>query len=581
MKRIWHCGLLLLLGVAFVSAAAGFGEKAKSRRETALGRRIANFVLPDVVGKQIGMADFVEKRALVVVFLGTECPIGNAYIPVLKDLRREYADKGVEFLAVNAIPSDSAEAVAAHAKKYEIDFPLLVDGEQAAVQQFDAERMTEVFVLDERRVVRYHGRIDDRVGYDYRRDEPRRKDLAIALDEVLAGKPVSVAETETAGCLITRRGRQQKAEVTYADVAPILKQHCVDCHHPGTAAPFSLLRYEDAANWSEMIGEVVQQRRMPPWHADPRFGHFENERRLPQKDIDTLSAWVAAGAPRGSVGDAITGVDVSEGWRIKPDVVFEIPEEFKVPASGTISYKYFRTPTNFTEDTWLQAAECRPGNRAVVHHIIVFYRDPKTKKREWIAATAPGAEPVVFPAGLGRKIPAGAELIWQVHYTANGKDEVDRSQVGFVFCKERPKYNVKTHDISNPLFQIPAGDANFKVQSFVPVQKNAVVLSYFPHMHVRGKSFEYEAVYPDGRQEKLLSVPHYDFNWQNTYRLKEPLHFPKGTMIRCTAHYDNSSANPANPDPAKTVKWGDQTWEEMMIGYVDYYYEDEAVNDAN
>ena len=269
--------------------------------------------------------------------------------------------------------------------------------------------------------------------------------------------------------------------------------------------------------------------------------------------------------------------EFAEGWRIgKPDVVFQMPKEFTVPADSEVKYKYFTTKTNFTEDVWIQAAECRPGNREAVHHIIVFYRDPeKPKQKEWIAATAPGAEPLIFPEGFGRKIPAGAELVWQMHYTTTGKEEVDRSEIGLVFCKEPPKHNVTTFGITNHRFRIPAGAENHEVVSFVPLAQDAVILSLFPHMHLRGKDFLYEAVYPDGRTERLLSVPQYDFSWQNTYRFKTPLRLPKGTVIRCTAHYDNSVENPANPDPTQEVRWGDQTWEEMMIGYIDFYFADD------
>jgi hypothetical protein len=253
-----------------------------------------------------------------------------------------------------------------------------------------------------------------------------------------------------------------------------------------------------------------------------------------------------------------------------------MPEEFTVPASGTVRYKYYKTPTNFTEDMWVQAAEPRPGNRSVVHHIIVYYRLPNAKKGDdpvWIAATAPGADPVVFPPGFGRKIPAGAELVWQMHYTSNGKVESDRSELGLVFCKQPPQYNVENFGIANMRFKIPAGASNHRLEAQIPVSKDTVLLSLMPHTHLRGKDFEYEATYPDGRREILLSVPQYDFNWQHTYRFTEPKRIPKGSTIRCVAHYDNSANNPANPDPTKTVRWGEQTWDEMMIGYMDFYTE--------
>lgn len=574
--------LFLVLGAAALADDAPPGRQAADP-DSILGRRVPNFVLPDSEGKEAGLADFADKQAVVLLFTGTACPIANAYVPVLNQLSGDYADQNVAVMAINSVPGDTQEKIAAHAKEYAITFPVLIDEQQTALSILGARRMAEVFLLDRRQTVRYHGRIDDRFGYDYKRAEPSRHDLRAALDELLAGKPVSVPETDAAGCLITRRELQTKqGEIAYAEhVAPILQKHCVDCHHPGTAAPFSLLTADDAANWSEMIREVVRQRRMPPWHADPRFGHFANERRLSQDEIDTLTAWVDAGAPIGDAAQAPAPAQVTEGWRIgQPDVVFQMPREFTVKADGEVAYQYFTTPTNFTEDVWIQAAECRPGNRAVVHHIIVFYRMPGSRKGRgrddlvWISATAPGADPLVFPPGLGRKIPAGAELVWQLHYTPTGKEEVDRSEIGLVFAKEPPEHDVTTFGIQNQKFEVPPGASRYEVVSMIPLLHDSVIMSLFPHMHLRGRDFQYEAIYPDGRRETLLSVPQYDFNWQHTYRFETPLRLPQGSMIRCIAHFDNSAENPANPDPSQPVRWGDQTWEEMMIGYINFYRED-------
>jgi len=575
VSRLLPSFILLIFSVSAVADEAPGGNSP-------VGRRIANFVLKSTDGKDVGLADYADREAVVVVFTSTACPIANAYVPVLNELSQTYAGQKVAVIGINSNPGDTAEEVAAHAKEYSIGFPVLVDDQQSALSICGARRTAEVFLLDHRQTVRYHGRIDDRFGYDYKRAEPRRHDLREALDELLAGKPVTVPETTAAGCLITRRELQTKrGEITYAEhVAPILQKNCVDCHHPGTAAPFSLLTAAEAANWSEMIREVVLQRRMPPWHADPRFSHFVNERRLSQEEIDTLAAWVDGGAP---VGDAPPELktEAAEGWRIgTPDVVFQMPHEYTVKATGEVAYQYFTTPTDFEEDVWIQAAECRPGNRAVVHHIIVFYRDPDANSGRgrdnmvWISATAPGADPLVFPPGLGRKIPAHAQLVWQVHYTPTGKEEVDRSEIGLVFAKKPPEHNVMTFGIQNHRLEVPPGATRHEVVSNLPVQHDSVLMSLFPHMHLRGRDFMYEAIYPDGRRETLLSVPQYDFNWQHTYRFETPIHIPQGTLIRCTAHYDNSADNPANPDPSSPVRWGDQTWDEMMIGYIDFYRDD-------
>jgi hypothetical protein len=362
-----------------------------------------------------------------------------------------------------------------------------------------------------------------------------------------------------------------------------MQDKCQTCHHPGTAAPFTLASYDDAVHWADTIKEVLTEKRMPPWHADPRYGHFSNDRRLPKEELDTLLTWLDTGMELGDKKDLPPSRTYADGWVIgKPDVIFELPEEQTVPAKGVVPYQYFITPTNFKEDVWIQAAEARPGNRAVVHHIIVSFRDPKTKERQngrgfgdgFIVGTAPGDMPLILEPGVAKRIPAGAELVWQMHYTPNGKEAKDKSQVGLIFYrgKEPPKYNAQTRGISNGNFAIPPGAPNHLVESEWQVPRDTLLISFMPHMHLRGKDFEYRAEYPDGRKEIILSVPHYDFAWQTSYRLAEPLLLPKGTKIHCTAHFDNSPANPANPDPKIEVTWGDQTWEEMMIGWIDFVW---------
>lgn len=543
-----------------------------------VGRKISDFVLPDPQGKMIGLGDYNDKRGVVVVFLGTACPIGNAYLPILAELRTAYAAKQIEVLGIYANPGDTQESISKHRTEYNIEFPVLLDAKQETLGLFGATRMAETFLLDSRYVVQYHGRIDDRIGYDYKREDAQHHDLRNAIDALLSNEPIAKPETDTAGCLITHREqRKKRGTVNYAEhIAPLLAKHCVDCHHPGTAAPFSLTSYDDAANWAEMMREVVVQRRMPPWHADPRFGTFANDRRLSVEEIDTLAAWVDSGSPLGDPAKVPAAPTFEQGWRIgRPDIVFTMPRTYKVPAKGTVSYQYFVTPTDFKEDMWVQAAEPRPGSRAAVHHIIVYYRDPKnpeTKKTPvWITATAPGADPTIFPPGMARKIPAGAELVWQMHYTPTGKEEVDQSEVGFVFAKEPPQHEVKNHGVTNMRFAIPPGDSHFRIAASEPVRHDTVVLALFPHMHLRGRDFSYFAVDPKGNRTKLLSVPQYDFNWQLSYRLAEPLELKKGSRIECEAHFDNSPRNPANPDPKATVKFGEQTWEEMMFGYVEFY----------
>jgi hypothetical protein len=374
------------------------------------------------------------------------------------------------------------------------------------------------------------------------------------------------------------------------DVAPILQKNCQGCHRPGEAAPMSLLTYKQVRPWASAIKEAVALKKMPPWFADSHYGKWTNDRSLAKADIDTIDRWVAAGSPEGDAKDAPVPVKFLEGWNIsQPDMILEMPADFHVQAKGTIEYQYILVPGKFTEDKWVSMAEVRPGNRAVVHHVIAFVRGPNSKwmqdaqpgipfvpkkggesgQGEWLVGYAPGVVPEIMEPGRARLIKAGSDIIFQLHYTANGSEATDRTRIGLVFAKEPPKERVYTMAATENKFEIPAGDPNYRVDSKFTFAKDATVIAFLPHMHLRGKDFEYRVKYPDGRTETILSVPHYDFNWQLSYFPQKDLQLPAGSVIECTAHYDNSANNKANPDPTKAVRYGDQSWEEMMFGFFD------------
>ena len=390
----------------------------------------------------------------------------------------------------------------------------------------------------------------------------------------------------------------------YKNVLPLLQTHCQQCHRPGEAAPMSFMTYQSARPWAKAIREAVITRKMPPWPADPHFGKFTNDRSLSRADIDTLVAWADAGAPEGDFADAPKPAQFVDGWGIhKPDAVFEMPNEFTVPASGTIDYQYVVIPSGFTEDKWVQELEARPGNRKLVHHIIAFIRPPGSKwlkdaqpgipyvppkeqnedrekrkhKRdeensappELLVGFAPGTPPAILRPGQAKLVKAGSDFVFQMHYTANGKPGTDRSRIGLVFAKEAPNERIFTVSATNDKFEIPAGDGNYEVESEITFQEPARLVDMMPHMHLRGKDFTYTAYYPTGESEVLLRVPHYDFSWQLFYYLTEQKVLPAGTRLHCVAHFDNSPNNPANPDPKSVVRWGDQSWEEMMMGFFD------------
>jgi peroxiredoxin/mono/diheme cytochrome c family protein len=545
---------------------------------------VAPFTLPDTSGNPVSPLAAKDQKALVVVFIGTECPISNAGLPRLAEISHASKDRGVGFVAVNSNQQDSTAEVAAHARKHQVPFPVLKDEKNVVADKFGAKRVPEAFLLDAAGTIRYRGRIDDQFGIGIRRPTPTRRDLAEAIDELLAGKPVSVAVTEVAGCLISRvaeRPRGGAATVTYTQhVAAILDRRCVDCHHEGQIGPMSLRTYESASAWSGAIEEAVHDNRMPPWHAGPGFGPFANDRRLTPDERKTLLSWIEQGCARGE-GQPPRGREFVEGWSIgKPDVVFEMSRPCEVPAKAPrgVPYLYFSVDTNFEEDRWVQAAQVRPGAREVVHHVIVYILKPGERRTAgedgigngFLVSFAPGDKPFECPEGSAKRIPKGSRLVFQMHYTPNGRAQTDRTSVGLIFAKEPPKQEVKVRAIAARRLSIPAGADDYLVHSQTTFRQDVLLLTMSPHMHLRGKSFQFQAVYPDGSVKELLGVPKYDFNWQTTYHLKDPIRLPAGTRIECTAHFDNSASNANNPDPNKTVKWGEQTWDEMMIGFVDY-----------
>jgi hypothetical protein len=360
--------------------------------------------------------------------------------------------------------------------------------------------------------------------------------------------------------------------VTYSNqVARILQSRCVECHHEGHIAPFALTSYDEAVGWAEMIREVIHERRMPPWLAAPQHGDFKNNPTLAKEEIETIDRWVENGCPEGNPADLPPAVEVAKGWGItKPDQIFYMRDEpFTVPTEGVVDYQIYTVDPGFTEDHWIKQSEVKAGNPAVVHHVIVFIQQPGGDRfGAPQMAYAPGMTPRRFEKGMAIRAPAGAKLVFQVHYTPNGKKQQDRSYVGFVYADPKDV----THEVlgaacGDLAFKIPPHESNYNVVARKLFLKDTILVGMNPHMHLRGKSFRYELELPNGTREVLLDVPRYDFNWQLWYLLKEPKLVPKGSRMICTASYDNSDENPANPDPSREVTWGEQTWDEMMFGF--------------
>ncbi|MBX9791828.1 MAG: redoxin domain-containing protein [Pirellulales bacterium] len=569
--QLTYRSIVILLAIVVAPFAAAWGPL------------VGNFELADYRGHTVALSDYADAKLIVVAFLGTECPLARLYAPRLVELANRYESRGVKFLAIDSNRQDSLTEILHAARTLGLTFPFLKDVGNQVADQFGAERTPEVFVLDAERRVRYRGRIDDQYDVGVQRAAPRNSDLARAIDELLSGSEVTNATTQVPGCLI---GRVPLArELPKTDISPtwsgqiaaIFERRCQECHRPGEVAPFSLLTYVDVQGWEETIREVLEQRRMPPWGADPKFGDFINDNRLTEDERSQIIAWLDAGAPAGDPALTRPPAEFPQGWHIpKPDqIVFMSSRPFEIPAEGVVAYQWFYVDPGFREEKWLRATECRPGNPRVVHHITVYFKPPG---RHWelklgdrinlVGGYTPGQRPA---RGIEEPpcifVPAGSQLVFEIHYTPVGMVEFDRSCIALTFA-DRAIVKEQLHYVlaANTEFAIPPGATEHVVESWYTLPEEGKLVFLNPHMHLRGKSFRYEASYPNGKTETLLNVPRYDFNWQSVYVLREPKRLPTGTKIHCVARFDNSAENPANPDPTATVRWGDQTWEEMMIG---------------
>jgi peroxiredoxin len=548
---------------------------------------IDDFALPDAAGVTRQLADWRDCPVVVVVFLSADCPLCRLYAPRLLELRRRFAGHGVGLVGVFPNGHDSSSAIARFGREHHIDFPLLRDARGRLADRFAAQRTPECFLLDAGRAVRYRGRIDDQYDTRTHRAAPSRGDLVEALEAVLAGRPVTTPATTAPGCLIARAAPDATGrDVTYCrDVAPLLQRHCVVCHRAGQLAPFALTSYRSAAGRAETIREVLEQGRMPPWHASPDHGRFANDARMPGSEKQVIYDWSDAGCPEGDPADLPPPRSFPDGWTIPgPDRVLSMPQPFTVPAEGVVEYQCVEIDPGFREDRWVRAAEVRPGNRRVVHHCTVFVKPPQSSEAtppgvlalDCLLAWSPGMSPMVLPDGMAKLVPAGWRILLVMHYTPVGSEQADQTSLALTFTDAKSvRQKVATQLMYDTSLCIPPRTADHRVGQTWRAERPVLLLSLYPHMHLRGKSFRYEATYPDGSTEVLLDVPCYDFRWQQRYVLAEPKRLPAGSLLSCLAVYDNSAENPDNPDPDATVRAGQQSWDEMFNGYFDVTLADE------
>jgi peroxiredoxin len=559
-----------------------------ARSETNAGRMMPDLRITDIDGHSSSLKALAAKhKALAVAFTSPTCPLSAKLMPTLAAIEQEFTGSGVAFLYVNPTASDTLTSIRDAMERHGLKGAVVHDKELAVASALDASSTTEAFVIDAAGTLIYRGAVDDQYGLGYAHDAPRNEWLRDALRAAIAGQRPRIVATTAPGCDIAlpdTKSPASSAEVTWhGRVSRILQANCQECHRKDGIAPFPLERMEDAVSHAGMIKKTVTKGIMPPWFAVPEEGvshsPFANDRSLTSSDRADLLAWLDRGRPAGDPAEAPLPRQWPDAqWAIgKPDAIYELPRTVEVKATGKMGYVNLQVETGLAEDRWVQAIEVLPTARAQVHHVLVFTmvpdKDGKRRVRDgnnFFAAYVPGSNILQYPAGYAKRLPKGAVLHFQLHYTPTGTATQDRTRLGVVFAKEPPRYEVQVAAAGNHLIRIPPGAENHQEKGILPVAFNAQILAFMPHMHVRGKSFRFELVGPDNSRRTLLDVPRYDFNWQLLYRLAEPLMAPMGSRIEATAVFDNSANNPANPDPAKTVRWGEQTDDEMLLGYVEY-----------
>jgi hypothetical protein len=621
--RVAVCPPVRLLALVLAAALLPGPARADETTGVRLNKKIDNVAFKDA-GKTVALHDLKDRKAIVVAFLSFDCPVSNGYLPVLAELHKEYAGKGVAFLGVCSGDDIDAATLARRVAEFKVPFPVYRDEKLAAVQALKPQVASEVCLLDGDFVLRYQGRIDD--GYRDRLKpnvQIKNHDLRRALDEVLAGKTVTVPVTTAVGCALVRAtpARATGKVTYYRNVLPILQDNCQQCHRPGDVGPFSLLTYKQAVNWAGDIKDYTRSRRMPPWKPVEGL-HFHNERKLSDKDLATLAAWADGGTPEGDPKDAPPPRSFPEGWQLgKPDLVLKMPEPMQVGPSGRDLFRCVVLPTGLAEDKQVVAVEVRPGNPRILHHTLNFIDtqgrgrkleqdEQKREKKEGevdvgpgytvrmgigfqanggLGGWAPGQLARQLPEGAYYLLPAGSDVVVQIHYHRNGRPEKDQTQIGLYFARQRKSRRIQSVVIQGGgrlaplLFSIPAGKDNFRVEGSIWVDTDCDLHSIMPHMHMVGKKIKVTMTTPPddlrpadrssaaggGEKQTLVAIDDWDYNWQETYFLDKPVKVKAGTRFDVEAYYDNTARNPNNPNtPPKTVRFGEQTTDEMCFVFL-------------
>ena len=619
--------LALALTIVAILTSISFGESALVTDK--LGKKIEHVSFTSLDGKSIPLNSIQEKKAIVVVFFSFECPVSNSYADPLATMHKEYAAKGVEFIAI-CTNEEAPEKIKKLAEEFKLPFAVYPDTKLAISDAFKATTTPEAFVLDHNHVLRYRGRIDN--GYAARlkkNTQTTEFDLKNALNDLLAGKPVRTPSTKAIGCPVNAKADEKKVATTkvsyHKEILPILQKNCQVCHRPGEVGPFSLMTYKQAVNWAEDIKEYTHNRKMPPWK--PQGGpEYQRERKLSDAELKTIAEWVDGGTPEGDVKDAPAPVAFTEGWQLgKPDLILTVEDDFHLAAGGNDTFRCFVLPTGLTENKYIVGYEVRPGNPKIVHHTLNYWdmtgkarklndkakadakptdgdrgpgysvsmglgftpglEDLKKSQATGIApfsgigGWAPGSVPKFLPEGTGYLLPKDAEIVVQVHYHRNGKPEKDRTQVGFYFAKkpvEKPWRTIMIDGLPKitstfPHFTtlIPANKPDHIAKGSVWTEGECTIYNVMPHMHLLGRTAKITMTTPEGKSQVLVEIKDWDYNWQETYWFKEPIKVKPGTRFDVEASFDNSDKNPNNPHhPPKDVRSGDETTDEMLFGFI-------------
>lgn len=573
---------LMLISIMIYSGCSGPGKEVMIDE-----LQVENIGLYDHQDNFHNLYYYDDAKGIVLYVHGNGCPIVRNGFRTYEEIAKKYEEEGFKFFMVNSNLQDERAAIAAEANEFGMTLPILIDDLQLLAENIRIHRTAETILIDPSNwKIVYRGPIDDQLGYEGKKEEARETYLINALDAFVAGNEIVEAYRNTKGCAVTiKSSYTDNKDLTYTEhIAPILKENCTQCHRPNGIAPWAMTSYNAVFGWSKMIKEVLKTQRMPPWQADPHYGTFVNDISITEEEKSKIISWIDNGLQKGEGDDPLSDVkESSDQWELgKPDEVVLLSEEI-IPATGIIDYRYQEFEMDIPEDKKIKAIEVIPGNKEVLHHILATiqypedYEMPVSRERgPWLdgvfATWAPGAEPEVFPEGTYRTIPKGSTLHVQLHYTTNGKEQADISKLGLYYADDEAGKEF-----------VSLGPADFKIkikphlkeQKFVAEEhfdKDLTLYGMFPHMHFRGKSMKYTLIYPDQSEEVLLNVPNYSFNWQRYYYLMNPKYIEAGSTLRVEAVYDNSAQNAFNPDPSKTIYFGEQTFDEMMIGYISFVY---------